>query len=423
MSGGGGRGVDPLQLGVMVGASILAPEVAPLLFEGEGLFAGAELGAGAASALTGAGLGGLGAAATGGNPLMGAIGGGFGGYGMQQAGGIGGLFESLSGSGAGGAGTMGSGVSAGPALPTPIEGPVITGDAGIGAGVSGYGEANALPEVTRQISEQGLKVAAGELPSVSSVGSGLSALSPMEKVALGGAGAYGLSALMNKQGARYNPQTQEPYRGGPLQRFHYDPGTYQPAVAIPPNPPYRPIYAAGGGLMDAKDNVDFMGGDMYPQSQIQRSYYATPSQMPTSAQQAMASYEPKVNPLTGAPTAHMATGGLTQEQMDKLLASGQQPFASGGIASLGGYSDGGRLLMGAGDGMSDSIPARIGRKQPARLADGEFVVPADVVSHIGNGSTNAGAKKLYAMMDKVRRDRTGKKVQAPKINSNKYMPA
>lgn len=96
---------------------------------------------------------------------------------------------------------------------------------------------------------------------------------------------------------------------------------------------------------------------------------------------------------------------------------------SGGISSLGGYSDGGRLLRGPGDGMSDHIPAMIGSKQPARLADGEFVIPADVVSHLGNGSTDAGAKQLYAMMDKVRAARTGRKQQGKQINPNKYMPA
>jgi hypothetical protein len=94
-----------------------------------------------------------------------------------------------------------------------------------------------------------------------------------------------------------------------------------------------------------------------------------------------------------------------------------------GGGALGGYSDGGRMLKGPGDGMSDSIPATIGRKQPARLADGEFVVPADVVSHLGNGSTDAGAKKLYAMMDKIRKARTGKKKQAPAVKASKYMPA
>jgi len=95
-------------------------------------------------------------------------------------------------------------------------------------------------------------------------------------------------------------------------------------------------------------------------------------------------------------------------------------YARGG---LGSYSDGGQMLKGPGDGMSDDIPAQIGKHQPARLADGEFVVPADVVSHLGNGSTDAGAKHLYAMMDKVRSARTGRKAQGKQIKPEKYMPA
>lgn len=86
------------------------------------------------------------------------------------------------------------------------------------------------------------------------------------------------------------------------------------------------------------------------------------------------------------------------------------------------YARGG-YLDGPGDGMSDSIPATIEGKQPARLADGEFVVPADVVSHLGNGSTKAGAKKLYQMLDRVRTARTGHKKQGKQINPNKFMPA
>ena len=82
----------------------------------------------------------------------------------------------------------------------------------------------------------------------------------------------------------------------------------------------------------------------------------------------------------------------------------------------------GGYLNGNGDGMSDSIPATIEGKQPARLADGEFVVPADVVSHIGNGSSKAGSKKLYAMMDKVRRARTGHTKQGKQINADRYLP-
>jgi len=100
--------------------------------------------------------------------------------------------------------------------------------------------------------------------------------------------------------------------------------------------------------------------------------------------------------------------------------------AQGGIMgyNLGGYANGGnpRLLRGPGDGMSDNIPATISDRQPARLADGEFVIPADVVSHLGNGSTEAGAKKLHEMMNSVRRARTGNPKQGKKINPNKFMP-
>lgn len=102
--------------------------------------------------------------------------------------------------------------------------------------------------------------------------------------------------------------------------------------------------------------------------------------------------------------------------------------AHGGImqahSTLGGYAAGGnpRLLKGPGDGMSDNIPATIAGKQPARLADGEFVIPADVVSHLGNGSTDAGAKKLHSMMTNVRKARTGNPKQGKQINPNKFMP-
>ena len=103
-------------------------------------------------------------------------------------------------------------------------------------------------------------------------------------------------------------------------------------------------------------------------------------------------------------------------------------YALGGQAEyhLGGYSDGGRLLRGPGDGVSDSIPATIGDKQPARLADGEFVVPARIVSELGNGSTDAGARQLYAMMDRVQRARgntTGENRVAANTRTEQYLPA
>jgi hypothetical protein len=89
------------------------------------------------------------------------------------------------------------------------------------------------------------------------------------------------------------------------------------------------------------------------------------------------------------------------------------------------YAKGGsvpRYLQGETDGMADKIPARIGRDQPAALSHGEFVVPADVVSHLGNGNSDAGAKKLYSMMDKIRQARTGTKKQGKKINPDSFMP-
>jgi hypothetical protein len=111
---------------------------------------------------------------------------------------------------------------------------------------------------------------------------------------------------------------------------------------------------------------------------------------------------------------------FAQDRRDASMeAAVEQNFAKGGMKDALPP----RFLQGDGDGMSDSIKARIGGVQEARLADGEFVVPADVVSHLGNGSSKAGAKKLYAMMDKIRKARTGRTRQAPEVNPNKYMPA
>jgi hypothetical protein len=101
-------------------------------------------------------------------------------------------------------------------------------------------------------------------------------------------------------------------------------------------------------------------------------------------------------------------------------------LAGGGLGSLGGYSDGGQLLRGPGDGVSDSIPARIGRNQPARLANNEFVIPARIVSELGNGSTDAGAKALYKMMDRVqagRKKSIGKGKIAVDSKAVKHLPA
>jgi hypothetical protein len=118
-------------------------------------------------------------------------------------------------------------------------------------------------------------------------------------------------------------------------------------------------------------------------------------------------------------TATGADGGIV------MLAQGGYAGLLDG-STLGGYSDGGRLLRGPGDGVSDSIPATIGGKQPARLADGEFVVPARIVSELGNGSTEAGARKLYKMMDRIqsnRRKTVGKNAVAKDSKADKHLPA
>ena len=114
----------------------------------------------------------------------------------------------------------------------------------------------------------------------------------------------------------------------------------------------------------------------------------------------------------------------------QAAGGGLMGLAAGGmsVGHLGGYSDGGRLLRGPGDGVSDSIPATIGstNPEPARLADGEFVVPARIVSELGNGSTEAGARQLYKMMDRIqntRRKTVGKNAVATNTNAHQYLPA
>ena len=116
--------------------------------------------------------------------------------------------------------------------------------------------------------------------------------------------------------------------------------------------------------------------------------------------------------------AHLNSMGAPSHHIVGFL--NHQRMSSGG--PLGAYSDGGHFLKGPGDGMSDDIPARIGGHQEARLANEEFVIPADVVSHLGNGSSEAGAKVLYKMMDKIRHARTGTTKQGKQINPDKFMP-
>jgi hypothetical protein len=163
-------------------------------------------------------------------------------------------------------------------------------------------------------------------------------------------------------------------------------------------------YAVGGPVEQIAAMNSTSGNTMYPQSQLQTTMYSNPMvQRPMPNNVINAGIDAPVNPYTG-----------------------EVRMASGGVSHLGDYSDGGRLLKGPGDGVSDSIPASIGNRQPARLADGEFVVPARIVSEIGNVSTEAGAKRLYAMMDRVQKARgktVGKGKVAVNSKADKYLPA
>jgi hypothetical protein len=174
------------------------------------------------------------------------------------------------------------------------------------------------------------------------------------------------------------------------------------------NPIYtKQVQAAEGGLMSIGNTVQPTltnnGLSLDPSSSVQ-----------------MYSKGGNVNNETMSIVKHLKAGGAPMHHIAGFLDYRQKKMAQGG--HLGGYSDGGRMLKGPGDGMSDDIPASIAGVQPARLANEEFVIPADVVSHLGNGSSEAGAKVLYNMMDKVRKARTGHTKQGKQINPEKLMP-
>ena len=268
------------------------------------------------------------------------------------------------------------------------------------------------------------------------------------------------------------------------QRYTYSPGVAQPlpAADVPtyedmltkqgnfgkqqnyyPNQGYTPIskdaakdlyhFAAGGPVEQMSNNAMMGVNTMYPMANISTSSYGTPDQMAEGGQVPSYGFGGFLGDAVsdiGSHLGHMFKGGDDAGWQKVLEMAGGKPkdeamtaagyqynpqtqqyqqMATGGISdagyNLGGYSDGGRLLRGPGDGVSDSIPAVIGKKQPARLADGEFVVPARIVSELGNGSTEAGARKLYAMMDRVqaaRRQTVGKDRVAKNSRADKYLP-
>jgi hypothetical protein len=361
----------------------------------------------------------------------------------------------------------------------------------------------------------------------------------------------GASALAG--GMAPSGQTQQQIDQGSIRPYTYN-QNMNPGYTGSGSPYFNQSYTPGsiqkladGGIAGLANGGNLGQNPMYPMSQMDHTQYATPSQLPTSAQVVDADYDAKTNPMTGQEVVRMAEGGdtlpatgattytapdrkpsqdvidynnmlaqrahqeyiansapaaftpravplvpvnpalttapgigslknyngsdinaqnigqayrqmygtdvpsglpdLVQKTYDPTQNSMYQVMrdwntmnpsknynptqaANGGVMgnqyNLGSYSDGGRLLKGPGDGVSDDIPAQIGHKQPARLADGEFVVPARIVSELGNGSTDAGAKRLYAMMDRIQANRKktiGKDNVAVNSRSDQYLPA
>lgn len=302
-----------------------------------------------------------------------------------------------------------------------------------------------LPEAQQQAQQQAAKIAAERTAAINAanaspfetmgkglqatfqnpqgIGAGLSNLGSNLSTGFGGPGAaLGTTAL-----AAAAPMLMGQYQGMPgfkgsgpnpyQYQFNANPTTPTPTPDVPgygdlgqnfgrERRYFNPVYTrmAGGGPVEQMSDANAVGANTgFPMADISRGAYATPYQQPISQ-----------NVLSGPQDTRVDT------------YTGEERLAGGGLSHLGDYSDGGRLLRGPGDGVSDSIPAVIGGKQPARLADGEFVVPARIVSELGNGSTEAGARKLYAMMDRVQAAR-GKTVGKGKIAKNtradKHLPA
>ena len=269
--------------------------------------------------------------------------------------------------------------------------PAMTADAeaakNLGSYAAQYGElsptAGAI-QVANAVPSPGILGGVGD--SISNLGSSISKswgeLKPEQKWLYGGIGALGAASMLQGLNAPGMPEDKsKPF-------FKYNPKKFRPS-----------FYAAEGGVVPDTNEYATGGGI----ANLYTSGHGPLDQAADGIQQV-----PNQQDLSSVPAAG-------------YLGQSVKMMASGGISDLGGYSDGGRLLKGPGDGMSDNIPASISGKQPARLADGEFVVPADVVSHLGNGSTDAGAKQLYAMMDRVRHARTGNKKQGKQVNPRKVM--
>lgn len=340
------------------------------------------------------------------------------------------------------------------------------GGAGLGAGLTAAGANAAGASTASGLLGEGGKLAAGVTPEMyaaqvtaaqnaattpwalsnfSTAGQGLSALgteggraafmSGMSSQApyAGLAGGAGLLGALTPEATRLGGGSQKALIRPYTYERTQNPEAYAPSPTVYSGQPFRsseqnyftdkytalspyaapgPEYAAGGltalavgGPIETMSAMNAVGENLgYPQSQFQTDIYSNPG-----------TQRPEVMNMI-APSGDVAVDPYT----------GEQKLAHGGETHLGDYSDGGRLLKGPGDGISDSIPAVIGGKRPARLADGEFVIPARIVSELGNGSTDAGARKLYAMMDRVQKARkksVGKERVAVDSKAEKLLPA
>ena len=271
-----------------------------------------------------------------------------------------------------------------------------------------------LGSLMQNPSMQGLKDYAAEHPYATSAAVGL--------------GTKGLMSAMQQK----RPPTPE--NNAMIRPYDFDYGAtgagYEPGGPTSEQLYFNPTYTAGepykadekaeggiasayavGGPVEQMSAMNSVGANTgYPMANINTPMYANPMMQRPEATNVI------------APSADAGVGAY----------SGEPRFARGGDvgvsygSNLGGYSDGGQLLRGPGSGVSDDIPATIAGKQPARLANNEFVIPARIVSELGNGSTEAGARQLYKMMDRVqaaRKKSIGKGKVAVDTKAHKHLPA
>ncbi len=326
------------------------------------------------------------------------------------------------------------------------------GGAGLAGGLTSAGTAAAAQSAGTAASSAGLSAADAAVsaaePTFASLAAKDAALaSPLSTAgqglsSLGSSGAAGEAARQGFMGgvgggaglAKYGLAAASPFMMGqerdkptptqPMNRLEYE---ARPVTPTPmPDPQGREQLYFDSRYVDT--GRKFTPGDFTTKT-------TTPMPLANGGMSSLPGMNNSTYPLSGIPNAQYKPNLQDPQQANVLRNTpmpevdpytGEERFASGGLSHLGGYSDGGRMLRGPGDGVSDSIPATIGDKQPARLADGEFVVPARIVSEIGNGSSEAGARKLYAMMDRVQNSRkksVGKGKVAVDSKAEKHLPA